>query len=118
VTGHSLIPSASSNELEAAVADVYERFLDARPDVVELTPARYGAKVRVEGGRSRLESALLAAGRADLFREEREALAPPMLDALQARVERLLNVPIEALRIESDLDSSRDTFLLVLSDPA
>ena len=117
MTADGLSSRTRGNELTAAVATVYSCFLEREPDAVNLTLAHYGARIEVEGGRSLLEMALLSAGREDLFREERQALAPPMLEALQARAESVLRAPIEELRIESDLDSNLDTFLLVLHEP-
>lgn len=111
------IAGASGSELSAAVAGVYACFLGREPEAVTLSPAHFGARVRVRGGRSLLEQALLEAGRDDLFREGRDALTAPMAEALQLRAERVLDVPIEVLRIDSDPASDEDIVLLVLAEP-
>lgn len=111
------IAGASGHELSAAVAGVYACFFGREPEAVSLSPAHFGARVRVRGGRSLLEQALLEAGREDLFREGRDALTAPMAEALQSRAERVLDVPVAELRIDSDPASDEDTVLLVLAEP-
>jgi uncharacterized protein YbcI len=114
--GVNPISTADSHELTAAVAGVYACFLGREPESVRFTPAHFGARVLVEGGRSLLEQALLRSGREDLFRAERRILEPPMLEALQARAELVLDARIEDLKLESDIVTARDTFLMVLTE--
>jgi hypothetical protein len=110
------ISGANKNELTAAVAGIYACFLGREPESVRFTPAHFGARFTVEGGRSLLEEALLDSGREDLFRAERRFLEPPMLEALQARAELVLDARIEDLQLESDVATASDTFLMVLAE--
>jgi uncharacterized protein YbcI len=116
-----MTPSALADRaarLRVAISNVYLGFVGRNPARIEIEAIGSTMTARVHGIETPLESTLIAAGRKELVRREREALHDSLARDLEGEIERTAGIKLRDVSIASDVEAATDTVVLVAAPHA